>query len=270
MKKIDIHMHVPPNDPTLEKYLRIMDKHEVEAALVHATPFEGQGNDDVLRAVKAHPDRLFGSVHADLRRPIRECNSIVRRYADEGFRSIKLFPNLGFDPNEERFEPFWAVVEKRNLLCLSHCGWLTDKGPFAGQRITSLLSTPLHFECPARRFPGIRFIFGHFGGGASYLETITLVTRLANCYADTCPGWGRWVFEQRMPGLGTLDFSKILYGTDGAGDAYSRQERWWNKTFLSMHRTREDCRRHMYDNAAALLGIGQKTRISERSDHAKT
>jgi predicted TIM-barrel fold metal-dependent hydrolase len=78
---------------------------------------------------------------------------------------------------------------------------------------------------------------------------------LPNCYADTCPGWGRWVFEQRMPGLGSLDFRKILYGTDGAGDAYSKQERWWNKTILSLGKTREDCRRHLYSNAAALLRL---------------
>lgn len=255
MKKIDIHMHVPPGDPTFEKYLKIMDRHEVMAALVHATPFDGQDNPDVLRAVKAHPARLFGSVHVDLRRPVRDCVALIRRYAGEGFRSIKMFPNFGFDPNEERYEPFWAEAEKLKLMCLPHCGWLTDKGPWAKQRYVSLLSTPLHFEVPARRFPGVKFIFAHFGGGFSYLETVTLITRLDNCYADTCPGWGKWVFEQNMPGLASLDFRKVLYGTDGAGEAYSTQERWWEKTLMALGRTTEDCQRHMYDNAAELLRL---------------
>lgn len=255
MKKIDFHMHMPPGDPTFEEYLKIMDKHDVAAALVHGVPGEGHDNPDVLRAVKAHPDRLFGSVHVDLRRPVRECIALVRRYAGEGFRSIKLFPNLGFDCNDERYEPFWAAVEDRGLMCLPHCGWLANSGYFAGKRIESLLATPLHFEVPARRHPGIRFIFAHFGGGFSYLETVTLISRLDNCFADTCPGWGKWVFAERMPGLASLDFRKIIYGTDGAGDGYTKQERWWKKTILALGKTPEDCRRHFYDNAAELLKL---------------
>lgn len=260
MKKIDIHMHVPPDDPLFDNYLKIMDRHEVEAALVHGSLFPGQDNEEVLRAVKAHPDRLYGSVHVDLRRPVRECIRLVRRYANEGFRSIKLFPNLGFDPNDEKFEPFWEALEKQGLLCFSHCGWLTDKGPCARQRLRSELATPFHFEVPARRFPKLRFIFAHFGGAAAYLETITLTLRLPNCFADTCPGWGQFIFAHRLPGLEALDFRKILYGTDGAGEAYSQQEYWWRETILSLGKTPEDFRRYMYDNAAELLGIASSTK----------
>jgi len=255
MKKIDIHMHVPPNDPTFDKELAIMDRHEVEASLVHAVPWEGHDNAETLRAVKAHPDRLFGSVHVDLRQPVAESIELTRRYAGEGFRSVKLFPNLGFDPNDEKFEPFWAAVQEAGLLVLSHCGWLTDQGAFAGQRLSSLLATPFHFEVPARRFPEVRFILAHFGGFNWYMETIVLTSRMKNVYADTCPGQGRMVFAQRMPGLEALDFRKVLYGTDGAGEAYSAQEYWWNETLLALGKTPEDCRRHMYDNAAELLGI---------------
>lgn len=79
MKKIDIHMHVPPNDPTLEDYLKIMDRHDVEAALVHAVPWEGHDNAETLHAVKAHPDRLFGSVHVDLRARVPECIELACR-----------------------------------------------------------------------------------------------------------------------------------------------------------------------------------------------
>jgi len=255
MKKIDIHAHAIPSDPTMDRYVSIMDRHEVSAALVHGIPEERRDNPDVLRAVKAHPGRLFGSVHVDLRDPREECVEAVKRYAGEGFRSIKLFPNLGFDPNDEQFEPFWQVVEDLALLCFSHCGWITNGGTWARRRLSSLTATPFHFELPARRFPGIRFIFGHFGGGASYLETVTLISRLPNAFADTCPGWGRWVFEQRMPGLSGLDFRHVLFGTDNAGEEYSEYEKWWTETFLSMGRTEEDLRFYFYENAASLLGI---------------
>lgn len=263
MKKIDFHLHVPKEDPTFEKYLRIMDRGRVTAALVHGVPGPGRDNAEVLRVVKAHPDRLFGSVHADLRRPVRESIALVRRYAEEGFRCVKLFPNLGFDPNAERLEPFWAAVEKLGLMCLSHCGWLANTGAFAGKRIESLLATPMHFEVPARRHPKINFIFAHFGGGWSYLETVTLLSRLPNCYADTCPGWGKWVFAERMPGVASLDFRKVLFGTDNSaqsGPSYAEQERWWGRTLRAMGKTPTDCRRHLYDNAAALLGLAAEKR----------
>jgi predicted TIM-barrel fold metal-dependent hydrolase len=255
MKKIDIHMHVPPNDPTMENYLQIMDRHDVYAVLVHAMPWVGHDNAETLHAVKAHPDRLFGSVMVDLRMPVDESIELVRRYAGEGFRSIKLFPNLGFNPGDEHLEPFWAVVEELGLFCLSHCGWLTDKNNFAGKRIQSLTSSPFHFEMPARRFPKIKFILAHFGGFSDYMQTIVLTTRMANVYADGCPGQGEMVFAHRMPGIEAVDFSKVLYGTDGAGDQYSEQESWWREVILDIGKTEEDCRKYFYNNAAQMLGL---------------
>ena len=201
MKKIDIHTHLPKDDPEMEGYIRIMDRFEVVAALVHALPTEGRDNADVLRAVRAHPDRLFGSVHVDLREPVEKSIDLAREYAAHGFRSVKLFPNMGFDANDEHLEPFWAAVEELGFMCLPHCGWLLHRKERAQVRLDSLTATPFHFEVPARRHEGVRFVFGHFGGAASYLETIVLCSRLTNAFADTCPGWGRWVFQNRLPGL---------------------------------------------------------------------
>ena len=263
MKKIDIHLHPPAAgsvDLNMDEYIERMDRYDVAAGLVHGVPDDGvsgRGNDSVLRLMKAHPRRLFGSAFVDLLSPLDECIAEVRRRADEGFVCVKLFPNYGYDPNDEAFEPFWQVVEDLGLMCLSHCGWLVHRPETAAVRKQSLTATPLHFEVPARRHEGINFIFAHFGGGASYLETVTLLSRLPNCYADTCPGWGKWVWEQRMPGLGGLDFSHVLYGTDNMSDpeGYAKDEYWWTKTFTSMSRTEADVERFFYRNAAGLLGI---------------
>jgi len=255
VKKIDVHIHQRPDDPDMDNYLDCMDRHDVEFALIHAVRSEGKANTDVLRAVKAHPDRFFGSVHVDLRYPVEECVTIVRHYAEHGFRCVKLFPNLGFDPNDEHLEPFWREVESLGLMCLSHCGWLALNKENQRERRQSLTATPFHCEVPARRHPGINFIMAHFGGGATYLETIVLTSRLDNFYADTCPGWGKWVFENNMPGLQSLDFGHVLYGTDNAGNGYSDQEKWWTDTLSSMGRTEKDIYDYFYGNAAGLLGI---------------
>ncbi len=254
-KKIDIHTHATLQDPGMDKYLAVMDKHGVEAALVHGSMIEGRQNEEVLCAVKAHPNRLYGSVYVDLLKPVPECIELVKRHADEGFKSVKLFPNFGYDANDEKYEPFWQVVEDMNLMCLIHCGWLGHSKERAHLHIQSLTATPFHFEVPARRHEGINFIFAHFGGGASYLETVTLLSRLPNCHADTCPGWGWWVWAHRMPGLEGLDFSHVLYGTDNAGDGYERDEHWWTMHLTSMGRTKDDLDLYFYGNAARLLGI---------------
>jgi len=260
MKSIDIHIHVPVNDLSMDGYVKAMDRFGVEAALVHGVPagrlWSGCGNEAVARAARRHRGRLFGSVHVDLRRPLKENIRLVRQYADLGFRSIKLFPNLGFDPSDERHEPFWQTVEDLGLMALSHCGWLMPNKLQPKLRLQSLTASPFHFEVPARRHPKINFIFAHFGGAATYLETVVLLSRLPNCYADACPGWGLWVYENRMPGVQTLDRAKVLFGTDGAGDLYGKSIRKWSKVMRSNGYNSADLRKYFYENGARLLKIG--------------
>ena len=261
MPVIDIHMHCTADDPTMDRYVATMDESGIVAGLVHGVElphsYGVRGNDAVLRAVQRHPGRLFGSCCVDLRAPVAETIRTIERYRREGFVSIKLFPNMGYDPNDDAYEPIWDAVESLGMMCLSHCGWLApapDK-----TRIQSLTSSPFHFEVPARRHPGINFIFGHFGGGATYLETLVLTSRLKNCYADCCPGWGKWVFEQRMPGLNALFFSQFLYGTDNMGERYGEDIAWWRRTLREMGRSEEDLEAFFYANAARLLHLTEPT-----------
>ena len=157
MKKIDVHTHISREDPTMDTYVASMDRHDVEKILCHGWAARDYGfaldNDDVLRAMQRHPGRILGSAYIDLLRPLPACLDDVDRYADAGCVCVKLFPNYGYDPNDERFEPFWQRVEARGLLCLSHCGWLMPNAANPQMRIQSITATPFHFEVPARRHP---------------------------------------------------------------------------------------------------------------------
>jgi len=131
MKKIDIHIHPKPeSDPTLDDYVRIMDEHDVAAALVHATPADLWGehpvptDDAVLAACQRHPERLYGSCYIDLREAPERNIRKVECYAARGFKCVKMFPNLGFDPNDEMHEPVWEAIEAHGLACLPHCGYV--------------------------------------------------------------------------------------------------------------------------------------------------
>jgi len=257
---IDVHVHHPgATDPEMDAYVEQMEKYGVVAALVNAVADDSYtelgGNESVLRVVRRHPGRLFGSAYIDLRDPVRKTIRTIEKYADAGFRFVKMFPNFGFDPNDECHEPVWRALEKRGMGCLSHCGWVAGPKQDRRLRIHSLTASPFHFEVPARRHPGINFIFAHFGGGATYLETIVLTSRLPNAYADVTPGWGRWVFENRMPGLNALYFTQVLYGTDNAGVRYGQDIQWWVRTLRAMGRSADDLDNFFCNNAARLLGI---------------
>lgn len=261
MRIIDVHTHIDEGDLMMDKYVGLMDRHGVEAIICHGVP-PGYGftrnNDHIMEAMQRHKGRIYGSPHIDMRRPVSECIAEVDRAAEAGAVSIKVFPNLGSDPNDEALEPVWQRVEEHGLMCLSHCGWLAPNVHNPQMRVQSITSSPYHFEVPARRHPGINFIFGHFGGGATYLETVTLLSRLPNCYADVCPGWGRWVWEHRMPGLEGLDMSRILFGTDLAGEGYAYYQEYWTQVFQSYGRTDAEIGDFFYNNAARLLGLGGK------------
>jgi predicted TIM-barrel fold metal-dependent hydrolase len=264
IRKIDIHLHPRPDDDTMDKYLRIMDRHNVAAGLLHGledrgwdTGFSGgTSNDAVVRAVKAHPGRFFGTVCVSFLDGVGQVVGSIREYREKGAIGVKLFPNLGYDPNDERYEPIWVEVERLGMLVFSHCGWLAPNRATPSMRIASLGgASPFHFEVPARRHPGVKFVFAHFGGAATYLETLVLTSRLDNTFADTCPGWGRWVWENEMPGLRSMPRDKLLYGTDNAGEAYGLDDAWWTEKLLSMGFTYDDIGRYFYGNAARLLGV---------------
>jgi len=257
MQKIDIHIHPRRADPFLDKYIDIMAKYDVVAALVHGSISFGEGtNEEILKAVKKHPKQLYGSVYIDFRFPVKKCVDLLKKYSDEGFVSMKLFPNFGYEPNDDKFEPIWNELEKRKMICFPHCGWLGyDKKTI---NTTTGVASPYHFELPARRHPGINFIFAHFGGAATYIETIVLTSRLKNCFADTCPGWGTWVFENNMPGLESLFKDRIMYGTDNAGENYGKDGIWWPKKLKTLGYKKEDINKFFYLNAAKLLGIEKK------------
>jgi predicted TIM-barrel fold metal-dependent hydrolase len=266
MKKIDFHLHATPQSgPRMDDFVRIMDEHSVVAGLVHAYPGDlwfNQGapgyydDEAVLAACEKHNGKLFGSVYIDLRESRERNIRKIEQFAAVGFKCVKMFPNLGFEPNDEIYEPVWDVIEHLHLACLSHCGWLQPSESNPKIRMSVATASPFHFEVPARRHPGINFIFAHFGGGATYLETITLCERLPNCFADCTPGWGRWVWAHHMPGLDDFPFLQFLYGTDNVpqGD-YTQDEQWWIEILHGMGRTQADIENFFYGNAARILGI---------------
>ena len=207
---IDAHNHVAT--ATCDELLSIMDANRVELALVMGSP--NTPNEEVLRCVRAHGDRLIGGAYVDPRH-INRAVEDVKRWQGEGFRLIKLFPNLGYYPDEDYVQPMFETIAELKLAVLSHCGWLT---PAAGVS-AAYYSAPGRFEKVIRRHKDTIFILAHMGGMASFLETIMLTTRTPNTYCDCSPGQGTWVIEN-CPMAASIPPDRIMWGADSNGHAY--------------------------------------------------
>ena len=259
MKLIDIHVHLHVDDPAMDRHVEQACAKGVSAVLAHAVPNDicpplGD-NEHVLAAVKKHPGVVFGSMQIDLRNGTERSIETVRRYAGEGFKCVKMYPNLGFDPADPAHDPVWAQIEAHGLMCLPHCGFIQISPIHPKMSLSSTTACPFHFERAARMFPGIQFVMAHFGGAATYLQTVVLCLRLPNFHADCTPGQGTWVWKCRMPGITDMPFDHFLWGTDSGPDAIEGSVAFWDETFDDLGIGAEDRERFYHGNAEALLGI---------------
>ncbi len=206
-KIIDAHNHLADHDPDGSKLIDIMDAHNVEMTLIMGTL--GRRNGLIVEAVRKHPGRFIGGVYIDPRQGSAAIDE-VRHYHGEGIHLVKLFPNFGYYPDEDRFRPLFDVVAELGMGVLSHCGWLT---PSMGVS-AAYYSRPGRFEKLIRTYPDTVFIFAHMGGMDGFLESRMLISRAPNAFADTAPGQGLWVLEDGGSIAASTPTDKIMWGAD--------------------------------------------------------
>lgn len=94
----------------------------------------------------------------------------VRRCLDDlGFRGLKLYPRLGFDPDHPvLMNDIYPMLAARNLPVVSHCsrGGVTGKGIV--RPVADGYSSPQAFLPVLRAFPGLRVNLAHFGGATDW------------------------------------------------------------------------------------------------------
>ena len=213
---IDFHLHFFRREGFVEDTLRGMDEAGVAVSVLHAMPpfrFKGHlcgDNEDVLRAVKAHPDRLIGSMYLDPRAP--DWETTIERYGGEGFRCVKLFPPVGYSPDEPRCLPMFDRIGRLGLTVLSHAG-VTG----LGAATNSEYARPMRLDGVLRRFPHVRFVLAHWGGLGTFAEAWALMKANPNLLIDisgtrwSWPGAELFRLHQKVS---PVDFARVVWGTD--------------------------------------------------------
>ena len=218
----DAHNHLSSDDPDGSKMIAHMDRDSVEAMVIMGLPFGSARqirafNEQTIRVSRAYPDRFVGGVYLDPRKGKKAIDEL-KRARERDIRLVKLFPNLGYYPDDRKVRPFFAAVAKLDMAVLSHCGWLW---PQPGHDYASYYSHPGRFEKVVRLFPDTPFILAHMGGIAGFLETVMLTTRTPNTYVDCSPGQGRDVLRFAPKIAGSVPPEKLMWGSDGAYGAVS-------------------------------------------------
>jgi predicted TIM-barrel fold metal-dependent hydrolase len=246
---IDAHNHLL-DEPA--RQLALMDDAGIEAALIMGSPRTGEkGNRALVKACRKHPHRFIGGAYYDPREGKKAIRKL-KRYHGEGLPVVKLFPNLGYFPDDEKVRPFFEKVAGLGMAVLSHCGWLGGSGAkMRHEPWAAYYSHPGRFEKVIRLFPETVFIMAHMGGIAGFLESVMLATRTPNTYIDCSPGQGLNVLEFAPHIAGAVPPTKLLWGADSLSfDAFIPR---YKKALIGAGFGRH-LDKVFHDNAAELFG----------------
>lgn len=152
-------------------------------------PFLEQLED--LRALKlAFPDQILPFIGTDPRRP--QVLDLVKKYIiDYGFAGIKMYPSLGFFPNDERLYPVYEWAQENEIPITSHCipknpnhyrGKITDEQRQQAAQVPGYnakeakkkydfamyFNHPHWWEQVLKDFPNLKINLAHFGGNVEW------------------------------------------------------------------------------------------------------
>jgi len=154
--------------------LQKMDTYGIERAMI------GVGHGQSEAALAAHPDRFFGSYHANPNRGMDEVREIVRMHQTHGIKAVTGFPS-GTVPqvpiNDKRWYPIYAKCVELDLPFCCTVGVPGPRIPMAPQKV-ELIDEVCWF------FPELKFVMRH--GAEPWTElAVKLMLKYENLFYMT-------------------------------------------------------------------------------------
>jgi hypothetical protein len=222
----DVHSHLgdlPGNTGAerMEVLIRHMDRLGIERLMVsqgftdhenHPTPDQVRlENDRVMSAVRAFPDRAYGSLYVSPDDPdfcVQEFDRCVR----DG--PMVMVGELETDvrANSPNLDPLVERAAAMHVPILQHC-WMKSNGNLPGE------SRPADLVELAKRHPNAQFICGHTGGNWELgIRTIRDTKNICAGIAGSDPTSG--FVEMAVRELGA---DRVVYGSDVGGRTFASQ-----------------------------------------------
>jgi uncharacterized protein len=169
-----------------------------------------QENDEVLRAIRAFPDRAFGFVYLNPKHTQASLDELNRCVRDGPMVGVKLW--VAQHCNAPELDPLVARAAELKALILQHT-WIKITGNLPGE------STPTELAELAARHPKATFLCGHTGG--DWEVGVRAIRSLKNIFADLCGGDPTAGFTEMA--VRELGAERVLYGSDAGGRSFASQ-----------------------------------------------
>ncbi len=214
-------------------------------------------NDDVLAAMKRHPQRLLGLAVVNLD---KDGPDSIRRYKDQGFSALKVFcPRKDYD--HDAYMPIYEQAEAEDMAILFHTGMVLPMPTDKENDVSSERMRPMKLDRVARNFPELKMVLAHLGY-PFYDEAAAMLRFHENVYVDfsaSSYGWRnrlapadfrRYLFWEDA-------FDRVVYGTDVVVTDISNAYREQKLLCRLLNLTKENQEKIFGGNAASLLHLGE-------------
>ncbi len=183
--------------------LRSMDANSVDRSMTIPYPVveDYKAEHDLIgRAVLAHPDRLTGAACIYPYIPVVEFRDEVRRCRElYGFTALKLQPQYhGLNPFSSASDFLFEAALENEIAVICHTG---TGVPFASPSLCMM---------PARKYPNLKIVLGHSGGGIHVQEAIVAALFCPNIYLELSSLMPHHVREV----LNHLTSDRLMVGSD--------------------------------------------------------
>jgi len=180
----EISLTLNPSRKDLEAHIKVMDESGVNIAVltdqvqVMGAEVARMLNDGIAQVERQYPKRFLGAIHLPIHEPAAAQRELERGIDELGLRAVALLAcHLDVQLDDPTMNPLYERIQRRGLPIVIHpqskpAGSDTiynlDRCVFRPFETTQAIVRVMCSVLP--RFPGLRFIMPHLGGGASSLK----------------------------------------------------------------------------------------------------
>lgn len=212
-----LYAHPEARMATVEELLDSMDASQVDRSVICNIGWQShelcvEGNDYLLDAASRYPDRLAAlvTVHPEAGdRPARELERCIAAGC-QGLGEMRPEPGSLDVSLDNLWTPLVKLLTKHNLIWLGHASEPLGHSYAGKGKLTPEVYYP--FLC---RYPQIRFVMAHWGGGLPFYCLMPEVAKtLSNVYYDSAASdylYSRSIYRQVISLAGA---DRIVFGSD--------------------------------------------------------
>lgn len=180
----EISLTLNPARRDLEQHLKVMDEAGVKIAVltdqvqVMGAEVARMLNDGIAEVERRHPDRLLGAIHLPVHEPQAAQRELARGIDELGLRAVALLAShLHVQLDDPVMDPLYGHIQQHNLPIILHPQsrpvgsdtiYNLDRCVFRPFETTLAIVRVMCSVLP--RYPELRFVMPHLGGGVSSLK----------------------------------------------------------------------------------------------------